>query len=637
MLYFLRIREKVSIQDGVFKRFENLVKLDLQGNSIESLSESTFEGLVNLVEINLSSNKIEHVSANLFSRSEKLKCIDLSINLIRDVDKLAFKNLINLEKLNFYSNRIGTIDADLFTDLKSLKALILVGNKIKSLDDTIFSNLESLEELSLSSNKLEHFQPELVKNLANLKTIIISFNDLKSIDKNIFRPLRKLEVIRLGNNQFEKLDPGLFAGLSELQFIDVHQCNLTSIEPHTFHGLKKLRILQLNNNLIEAVHPDLFKDLVSLQLINLSWCRIKHLSRTTFVDCKELVSIYLRFNKLEYFNWKCLNGLAHLEKVDLSLNQLKTLNDMEAFLDMTNQTVKIYLFKSMNVDLVTLFNDLFLLNKDLSATALNECVACGSLILHSLSVTNDSIALDAIKRDILIYAKTHTALDYVIQNMNLSSTFILNLINMLQTRVKNNSIVAENNNSIDLKNVSSFLKLCELSISVELLDYMFRMNRCRTIKHDFTRYFEIALKQNNERLAICILEYMLDSIHRLILSDLWVAFHAKRWWNLFEFVLERCTKKAEKIIKYEFELLEYVEVEYKNIHDLKVNKYLSRKQKVPDLINKKRPTELSRIKKRDYLLDQDNESRTITPEKFIGIELSFKIINPGNYSKSVFE
>ncbi len=83
-----------------------------------------------------------------------------------------------------------------------------------------------------------------------------------------------------------------------------------------------------------------------------------------------------------------------------------------------------------------------------------------------------------------------------------SSTFILNLINMLQTSVKNNSIEEGNNNAIDLKNDSSILKLCELSIPVEVLNYMFRMNRCRTIKHDFTRYFEIALKKDDELLHV---------------------------------------------------------------------------------------------------------------------------------------
>jgi hypothetical protein len=54
---------------------------------------------------------------------------------------------------------------------------------------------------------------------------------------------------------------------------------------------------------------------------------------------------------------------------------------------------------------------------------------------------------------------------------------------------------------------------------------------------------------------------MLDSTENLIISDLWVAFHAKRWWNLFELILDRCcVKERGQIVKYDFELLEYAVV-----------------------------------------------------------------------------
>jgi hypothetical protein len=60
------------IQDGTFKRFVNLHKLDLCGNLIEPLNEKTFEGLIHLVEIDLSDNRIEHVPANLFSSDKNI-------------------------------------------------------------------------------------------------------------------------------------------------------------------------------------------------------------------------------------------------------------------------------------------------------------------------------------------------------------------------------------------------------------------------------------------------------------------------------------------------------------------------------------------------------------------------------------
>jgi hypothetical protein len=125
--------------------------------------------------------------------------------------------------------------------------------------------------------------------------------------------------------------------------------------------------------------------------------------------------------------------------------------------------------------------------------------------------------------------ENQTSLDYLVQHMDLSSTVILNLINMLQTMAKNNSINEMNNKAIHLKQSYSFSELCKRSISVELLDYLFTMNICshEIIRHDFRDYFAIALKQNNERLAIFILKYQLDKTDKFITFNLWKEFHVK--------------------------------------------------------------------------------------------------------------
>jgi hypothetical protein len=250
----------------------------------------------------------------------------------------------------------------------------------------------------------------------------------------------------------------------------------------------------------------------------------------------------------------------------------------------------------MQVDLVNLLNDLFILKKLTSEICLNECILCGSLILHSLSRINFFTNLDVLAEKIHAFSKTNTALDYVLNYMNLSSTFILNLINMLQTSVENNSIEDQSNKAIVLNDVGSFSKLCELSIPVDLLGYMFRKNRYKSIKHDFNKYFEIALNQDNERMAICILEYMLESTKKLITLDLWEEFQAKRWWNLFEFILEKCClKEKSQIVKYDLVLLEYVD----DVKDELEIGFNEREKNSDDSVDNRRQTELPLIERRD--------------------------------------
>jgi Leucine-rich repeat (LRR) protein len=548
-----------NLPSRLFCYSKKLESLDLSSNVIETLNPVLFHDLVNLESINLSKNEINHLPDSLFFYSTKLVSIDLSINLIKKIESLVFKNLECLKVLDLYSNQIEIIEEDLFKDLVGLEELILVGNKLKTIENKTFDNMRKLESLELSGNKLQAFGSRLIKNLTNLKTINLAANSLRSLDYDLFHSTRELISIRLGSNSFKVLDSRLFAGLSELKFIDLNNCGISVIEASTFHGLRMLKSLDLHSNLIEILNPDLFRDLVNLQDINLENNKIQYLSSHIFSVCEGLVNINLKSNNLQYFDWKILSDLVNLEKVNLGINQLRTINDTNAFFQLSNRKTEVNLYRSMKIDLITLFNDLFFVHKENWTIALNDCIKCGSFILHTLSKTNDSLNVEEIRKTILGYSKKCTSWDYIVQNMNLSPTFLLNLITMLQTSITNNSIEEINNNSICLKQVGTFVKLCSMPVSVELLDYMLRKNKS-DIKHDFSKYFEIALEQDNQEMGIVIVKYQLKDKEKweLIDSLLWKKFYEKRWWIVFEQILENFITKDENNLKYKFDLLEYV-------------------------------------------------------------------------------
>jgi hypothetical protein len=346
--------------------------------------------------------------------------------------------------------------------------------------------------------------------------------------------LKNLEKLNLSNNEIEN---GKF--------------NWSVV---SFHGLSNLTELIMKKNQIESIQPELFKDLTSLQVIDLSFNKIKIIPKQAFLNCKELRSINLSSNSIDFFDWKCLMQLRKLKEVNLSLNQFKTIKNKEDFLGLKETSIVINMSKNTSIDIATLFNELFKLNVDGTEVRLNESLAeNGSVILNVLRNKHDGMNIKDIETECWTYPGT--SLDYVIQEMRLSPNSLFNLVAMFNACIKKNNISEEFNLAIVLDQAKSFVDLCKQSVSIDLLEYMFKKNRSLVIQHDFQSYYNTAIEQNNEAVAICVLKYHLKSVTnvtRLFDSDLWAKFNEKKWWNFFEQLLNGC-----KAHENNFELLEF--------------------------------------------------------------------------------
>lgn len=73
--------------------FDNLKKLEVQENRIETIKEGDFEGLRNLDSLILAHNKLRTIPGRVFSHLRQLNSLELEGNLITSIDAEAFAGL----------------------------------------------------------------------------------------------------------------------------------------------------------------------------------------------------------------------------------------------------------------------------------------------------------------------------------------------------------------------------------------------------------------------------------------------------------------------------------------------------------------------------------------------------------------
>ena len=111
-----------AVTDSALK---DLTALDLQDQSISTLSPGDFDGLIRLQLLNLSGNDLGALPSGLF-------------------DPLS-----SLRSLSLHDNRLASLPADLFDQLHLLDDLTLHGNQLTALPDGMFDDLSRFHEVHL--------------------------------------------------------------------------------------------------------------------------------------------------------------------------------------------------------------------------------------------------------------------------------------------------------------------------------------------------------------------------------------------------------------------------------------------------------------------------------------------------------
>ncbi|VDP12477.1 unnamed protein product [Soboliphyme baturini] len=294
-----------KIPTELLEGFKSIETLDLSKNHITTLKKlafGKFDGIgANLVKLNLAGNKIQSLSEpGAFLYMSGLVYLDLSYNCINYVAPDFFNLLPGLESLSLQNNRISTIPSQTLVALTKLRYLILDGNEIDTFTPSSFLHMQNLERLSASHNNI----------------VAVSYNVFPG------NHLLKLRSINLAFNMIHSLYTRSFSDLNALEVADLRNNFITVLHVHTFINLPSLRFVYLDRNRISTTSEETFVNIPRLELLSLKHNRISSLPQRFLIDVSNLKSVDLSYNNLRNFDATFLSGATSLQFLDLSYNNL---------------------------------------------------------------------------------------------------------------------------------------------------------------------------------------------------------------------------------------------------------------------------------------------------------------------------
>ena len=227
----LRNNRIESIDAGFFfcRRFGKLIRLNLNGNRLESLSREMFAGLENLKELHAADNKISEIQEGAFDRFARLEMLSLGGNRLMRLSGESFSGLEKLKHLNLSSNFLGHVPGSSLLIFQALKTLFLDSNPIFKVPSRALHSL-TVQELSLSR------MPRLA-----------------IVDGQAIYRLRQLKVVRMHDNpQLAYLDPHSIAECFQVSELHLHNNGLRVVPEALIRSLPELRRIRLDGNPIRC-------------------------------------------------------------------------------------------------------------------------------------------------------------------------------------------------------------------------------------------------------------------------------------------------------------------------------------------------------------------------------------------------
>ena len=259
--------------------------LNLRNNRFKEVNPRQFRRFDNLVELDLSRNFIIHLNNDSDTELSTLRVLYISGNrMLQDLNSAFFASIPNLQKLSIIGN---DQEVSMFKGLRNLTYLDMRGNKLISVNSTPFMELEYLEDLNLGWSGLKNLSDTMFTGLSNLLMLNLGHNDLDYLPSGVYVRLTKLEVLDLSYNNLDHLPSGLFVGLTKLKVLDLSYNNLDHLPSGLFDGLTKLKVLDLSYNRLyhrTSLPTDIFQPLIHLEQLKLFMDDIPHDVNYTYVD-----------------------------------------------------------------------------------------------------------------------------------------------------------------------------------------------------------------------------------------------------------------------------------------------------------------------------------------------------------------
>ena len=367
--------------------------LNLAYNRFKEVNPRQFKRFYNLVELDLNWNDIIHLNNDSDTELSTLRILDISDNwMLQDLNSAFFASIPNLQKLSIRGNKLVV---SMFKGLRNLTYLDMSWNRQINVNSTPFIELEFLEDLNLAKCRLRNLSDTFFTGLSNLLMLNLGYNDLDYLPSGVFVELTKLKVLDLSYNRLyhsTSLPTDIFQPLTHLEQLNLimydipHDVNYTYLDNpiskvpslkqlyitgapntnfgHGYSSLKNLEYLKILGNLSEINNETFFNLRHTRSLVlSLGSCKLSYISRNAFTSLKNLISLDISNSRFlsTYTMWTnfiaavCNSTVKNLIATNLWPFELSPWFDCSQpyleYLDMSNNNLrgKPYVPKSLKV------------------------------------------------------------------------------------------------------------------------------------------------------------------------------------------------------------------------------------------------------------------------------------------------
>ncbi|CAG9760420.1 unnamed protein product [Ceutorhynchus assimilis] len=257
------------MEENVFSALTNLEMLILSKNIFLKRFLCNSD---HLLYLDLSDSLLDRIPSGSL---RKVLRLDLSGNYLRSISAGSFTKLQSLQVLNLSTNSLTTIHERGFEGLTEVISIDLSFNKIQTLDERLLNNNSALSHLNLSHNYIKSLDTISSKSL---KMLIASFCEIYELNRYSLELMPNLVTLILSRNFITTLPNRLIA--RSLSILDVSFCRIRTLNNETFEEMFYLRQINLASNALTSIDPSYFPRAFNVIIKDNPWrCDCQRLKR----------------------------------------------------------------------------------------------------------------------------------------------------------------------------------------------------------------------------------------------------------------------------------------------------------------------------------------------------------------------
>ncbi|XP_055302598.1 protein artichoke-like [Sitodiplosis mosellana] len=298
-----------SVEEVIEKLGTSILNLDASQNFFTNnlLNGNIFRKLINLRQLNLSHTQVSMLNYDTFSNLDELVNLDLSGNTIRNLDEHLFRNNLKLKILYIENNPLTRVDCNILWPLKNSVLVRLTWDAVQELDTSCLRNslridVDGQNEISFRVIGSNADLNCTKKHFRALKSIRLSGNHLRNTPQVIEELGSTIESLDISSNFVGELNGTVFGKLKQLHHLNLSSTQLSNFGFSTFYHQNQLKSLDISfNHIVKVDFTLLFRNFKNLETLSLEGNDLTNIDSVTRTHFPKLISLGISRNQFSCY------------------------------------------------------------------------------------------------------------------------------------------------------------------------------------------------------------------------------------------------------------------------------------------------------------------------------------------------